>query len=433
MPRTQSLIDEKLATLDDDYCLIKVEVNRLSPRPKNPRIRYTDMTSHYRDAAVLAMILRLVFDILIKSIELLTPVAVFIVLVAVGGPPLQTLIVAGALIILFVYPYLSASGHEGSKSRAWFLALFAVSAYAVLDVLAGAEHPAITVSTMASPEAVGVIELAVLMLFVVATVGLVATLLTHGLRRQRRNLHGWFLPQSPREEIVCELVQVLSLLGDLSGNKPDGNPRKALAMEKLDRVARLFWTGAVYAAQDVSGGEKRAARKRCRRIGFMLNARRDRVGTHGQPTWKAMQPDLAKLAAGLLVTYDEDLHTKGEQERLAKQERLRAVAIKALSVVTVVAIAVGLLLFLWYRGPLDSHVLTALVTGVLLGIVRRVARQVEPGVAERFFGDQSLRDLVNQFIRERRPSGAGDGPTETSAEPAEPAVERTMPAGRTDD
>ena len=220
---------------------------------------------------------------------------------------------------------------------------------------------------------------------------------------------------------------MLKLLGNMSGNTPDGDGRKALAMEKLDRVAYLFQTGAVYAAQPVSGGAKRTARKRCRSIGFMLKARRDQVGPHGQRAWRAMQPHLAKLAAGLLVTYDEDWHTKGEQERLAKRERLRTVAIKTLSIVTVVAIVLGLPLFLWYRGPLDSHILTALVTGVLLGIVRLVFRKA---VVSRFFGNQSLRDLVNQFIRERRPAGTGGGPTpEASAELDHSTAGGTMPAG----
>lgn len=304
------------------------------------------MSTRYREVAARAKILRLVFDVLTKAIESATPVAVFIGLVTLGAPLLWALIPAGALIVLLAYPYVSASGHEGSKRRAPSLALLAVLGYAVLNALDVKEPP--TVMTTASSDTTAVIKLVTTM-FMVTTVGLITTFLIHGLRQHRRSLHGWFLIRFPREEIVCELVQVLKLLDSMSDNKPDGHGRKAFAMEKLGRVAYLFRTGAVYAAQPVSGGAKRAARKRCRSIGFMLNARRDQVGTHGQRAWNAMQPDLAKLAAGLLVTYDEDLHTKGEQERLAKREQLRAVAIKVLgivSIVTAVAIIVGLLLFL---------------------------------------------------------------------------------------
>lgn len=42
IPRTQSLIDMNLDSLDTDYCLIKAEVSRLKPKPKNPENRYTE-------------------------------------------------------------------------------------------------------------------------------------------------------------------------------------------------------------------------------------------------------------------------------------------------------------------------------------------------------------------------------------------------------
>ena len=363
--------------------------------------RYDEMTDRYRRVARAAKGLRLVIDVSILSIEAVTPLAVGVGLASLGVPPFWAFVLAVAVGILLLCPYV-LRGHHGSWSgRALFLTVLAGIGYAMLYALDVAATPA-TVADTSREEIVRVTA----SVTGSATVALLAVLLVHILRRQRRNVVGWFMPRSPREEIVCEFVQILTLLTQM-GQTNDGDCRKLLVIEKLDRLQYLFRTGAVFAALPASAAAKRKVRARCSRIGLELRDYQDGVAHDGLNGQNALHDHVARLAAKVLAEFDDH---DTEKKRLAWRERIRATTIWIVRVITAGLIIIGALLLMRKLGFTDGIVMTILVFALVITVVVPLVKKVAPDASETSWADH-LPTLLHDLIRGRNSAAGGDDPS----------------------
>ncbi len=363
---------------------------------KNPEAEFTITVTSYDVAARRALWLRRTVDAIIHSVEIGVPVALATALVVLGATPLSAVLASLACLVLLLVPYVAMGGHRAAIGRTPNLALLGIGAYTIVAVLgttplAAVAEPDVTTSTA------GIVVLA-------ATVALAATMSVHWLRRHRRCLAGYWLPRSSRDEIVCELVQVLGLLKKMSRSRHAARNRKAVVMEKLDRVQYLFQKGALFADVSMSTAGRPRGRRGCREIARRLRDVRDDVGDGGRRAWKAVRAELAALAAVVFTDADHEIHESSDRAHRARRERRRVRALRITKSLAVAALIMGSVPAFRAVGLPEGILATALAlltAEVVRRLVIRVLRGIHPMFGKRFTAPD-LRTILRAMDRSQQ-------------------------------
>ncbi len=227
--------------------------------------------------------------------------------------------------VILARSYLPNNASLTLWSRSLLFAVLALVGYLIPNVY---DSPALQVLYPARSQGTIVAKA----VFAVALGALCASVLAVFPRRFRRDLYGYLHPiRSPREEIVCELVQAADLLIRMPSDGAGNSDRKRVVEEKVDRVRHLFRERLIL--------KRRGDWEGCRDGARQLKALRNRVRRDGSGTWSNDADILLMAAVGVFLDNDKMLREDFSYERrIVQQQRLAAVALPAAALV---------LLWLW--------------------------------------------------------------------------------------
>jgi len=366
------------------------------------------MAASYRTAGERTQKLEQFSDLLAWSIELVAISAVVVLSVGRGDAIVAAITAAFALGGIFMYPYLvprSLTVWVPTRVPLLFvgllggLSLYFSGAAKRFSLPFGLADPARMVADV---------------VWISAAAGLLATLLTAMLQRYRPNFHGYLPFQLPREEIVCELVQIIYLLNEIHVKCPIGDTEKILIVQKLGRVRYLYHTGLLMAPKPSNHADVRCG---YREVAHRLKDRSDRVCGSAHH-WPEVLKELRLQTAQVLLHLDGQMYAEYLKARKERRRRRRTTTGKIARVLVASLVVVGLWYVVREMGVLNGTELGGVVATLLLGFAVQLIRTFDPDVSiwSWLRRIRQYKDLYKDFqgFRSQSQQRAGLGADETS-------------------
>jgi len=347
------------------YVLIKDAVEQL-PQDDHAETRFDEFVREYTLPARIANILRSTLSTLAVVVELAAPVVVFTVLRAIGATTVESLACGFCSALALA---LLAHCRVTRASRAWHWRIWWLTVLTVLASVLPLTTLGSDMGVVARPEWLGIpllsqwrdgtLSFGSTAIAVSAAGALLAALIAHILREARCRVLTSLMVRSPREQMVCEMVQAIDLIQVReSARNGDRKRQQRVVAELLDSVVHLYGRERLVATLKLSRQSSRETRKDLQFRERQVTRLRDNVQKSRSQRVACVQ-ELSCLAAGLLTEQDDVTAVESAPSRLM-------VGLQVVGMVLAVAgLAVAVVLLGQVVGPAIGMIITAVAGGLV--------------------------------------------------------------------